>query len=171
MCADNNLRLGEPIPHSQTVPASMERVWQVISEPGNLVYFHPFCESNPVEIWPGVGSRDKVCYYNGLVLVRDFTNWIEGSGYDLIASAELGLQFKVSWRIIQENSENSSLNLVIQQVLEQDSERKVQQFTRLLAKYLQQVLQGFEYYMRSGERVTRNQFGPHRLFSPAVAEQ
>ena len=102
MSSINNLKLGEPIPYSQVVPASMDRVWQVISEPGNLVYFHPFCESNPVEAWPGVGSSDKVCYYNGLVLERDFTNWIEGSCYNLMASAEEGLQFKVTWRITGE---------------------------------------------------------------------
>ena len=171
MSSNNNLKLGEPIPYSQAVPASMDRVWQVISEPGNLVYFHPFCESNPVEVWPGVGSSDKVCYYNGLVLERDFTNWIEGSGYDLMASAEEGLQFKVTWRITGVNGEKSALNITIQQVIGQDSEKKVNQFNRMLAKYLGQVLQGFEFYMRTGERVTRNQFGSHRLFSPPVAEK
>ena len=57
MCADKNLNLGEPIPHSQAVRTSQEQVWKVISKPGNLEYFHPFCESNPVDNWPGVGSE------------------------------------------------------------------------------------------------------------------
>ena len=168
MCADINLNLGEPIPHSQAVPASQEQVWKVISEPGNLEYFHPFCESNPVDNWPGVGSRDRIFYYNGLVLARDFTDWIEGQGYDLIASADKGLQFKVTWRIFKGNEGYCSLKLTIYQVLGQDNDRKVQQYSRLLAKYLQQVGQGFEYYLRTGEPVTRNQFGAHRLFSPPV---
>jgi hypothetical protein len=167
---DEKLKLGEPIPHSQLVQASRERVWQVISEPGNLVNFHPFCERNPVENWPGVGSRDTIYYYNGLVLVRDFTAWMDRQGYDLIASAEEGLQFKVSWRILSENDGYSTLNLTIRQILDEESERKTQQYARLLAKYLQQVGQGFEYYLRTGERVTRNQFGSHRLFSPPVAD-
>ena len=75
MAAQNQdiLKLGEPISHSQSVPVSREDVWEVISRPGNLVDFHPFCESNPVEVWPGVGSKDKIYYYNGLVLEREFT--------------------------------------------------------------------------------------------------
>jgi hypothetical protein len=163
--------LGDPITHSQSIAACGEDVWQEISKPRNLIDFHPFCEENPVEVWPGSGSKDKIFYYSGLVLERDFTNWIEGIGYDLTASSQDGLQFKVSWRITYEDDYYSTLFLTIRQLLEPDSERKVKQFDRLLTKYLGQVLQGFEYYMRTGERVTRNQFGSHRLFSPPVAEK
>ena len=170
MRADNNLRSGKPIPHSQAVQASQEHVWKVISEPGNLVNFHPFCERNPVDKWPGVGSRDRIFYYNGLVLVRDFTAWFDGQGYDLVASAEEGLKFKVAWRITPIDSQNSELKITIHQVIEGEPDKKVEQFNRLLAKYLQQVLQGFEYYMHTGEQVTRNQFGAHRLFSPPASQ-
>ncbi len=164
-------KLGEPISHSQSVPVSREEVWGVISRPGNLVDFHPFCESNPVEVWPGVGSRDKIYYYSGLVLVREFNAWIEGTGYDLTATSENGMQFKVSWRITPAENNHSSLTLTISQVLEQGSERKMKQFSRLLKKYLIQVGGGCEYFLRTGERVKRNQFGSHRLFSPPVAKQ
>ena len=81
---------------------------------------------------------------------------------------EKGLQFKVTWRILKGNEGHCSLKLTIYQVLDQENDRKVQQYSRLLAKYLQQVGQGFEYYLRTGEAVTRNQFGAHRLFSPPV---
>jgi hypothetical protein len=162
--------LGEPIIHAQSLPACGKDVWQEISKSGNLIDFHPFCEENPVEVWPGKGSRDKVCYYNGLVLEREFTDWIDGVGYDLTASVEDGLKFKVSWRITYEDDYYSTLTLTIRQLLEPGSERKMKQFGRLLEKYLQQVLQGFEYYMRTGKRVSRNQFGAHRLFSPPVSE-
>jgi len=163
--------LGDPITHSQSIAACGEDLWQEISKPGNLIDFHPFCEKNPVEVWPGSGSKDKVCYYNGLVLDRNFTSWIEGTGYDLTASSQDGLQFMVSWRITYEDDYYSTLTLTIRQLLEPGSERKMKQFGRLLEKYLQQVLQGLEYYMRTGKRVTRNQFGAHRLFSPPVAEK
>jgi hypothetical protein len=165
------LNLGEPITHSQPVLVFREKVWEVISRPGNLVDFHPFCRSNPVEIWPGVGSRDKVVYYNGLVLVREFTTWLKGTGYDLIASAQDDMQFKVSWRITTDGDESSALTLTIRQVIGDSSEKRVKLFSRLLEKYLKQVGQGFEYSLRTGERVTRNQFGSHRLFSPPVAKE
>ena len=162
--------LGDPITQSQSIAACGEDLWQEISKPGNLIDFHPFCEGNPVDIWPGSASKDKVCYYNGLVLERDFTNWIEGTGYDLTASSQDGLQFMVSWRIKYKDDYYSTLTLTIRQLLDPSSERKMKQFGRLLEKYLQQVLQGLEYYMRTGTRVTRNQFGAHRLFSPPVAD-
>ena len=166
--SEDALKLGKPISHSQPIPASQERVWEVISRPGNLVDYHPFCQENPVENWPGVGSRDRVIYYNGLILVRDFIDWIDGTGYDLIASAEEDLQFKVTWRISTDGEQNSALNLTIRQHIEHSSEKRTRQFSRLLAKYLKQVGQGLEYYLRTGERVARNQFGSHRLFSPPI---
>jgi len=35
----------------------------------------------------------------------------------------------------------------------------------MLAKYLQSVVMGFEWYVIRGEVVPRNQFGPHPWFS------
>ena len=166
-----NLKLGEPITISQDVEASKEDVWREISKPGNLTDFHPFCQSNPVEKWPGKGSRDKIYYYSGLVLVREFINWVEGDGYDLIASADDGMRFKVSWRITEEEHNQSCLNLSIRPFNMGNSEKRRRQYSRLLGKYLDQVLQGFEYYMRTGKPVTRNQFGSHRWFSPPVPQE
>ena len=171
MLKDFEQFLGEPIPHSIEVRASAERVWKEISKPGNLEDFHPFCKRNPVDSSPGIGSRDKIYYYNGLVLTREFDRWIDGEGYDLIASADDVLKFKVYWRIHAQNNESNRLNITIQQMLEQEDERRARLFTRLLAKYLQQVGQGFEYYIRTGKKVSRNQFGSHRLFSPPVGAE
>ena len=165
------IKLGPPISHNQSVEASQEEVWREISKPGNLTDFHPFCQSNPVEIWPGEGSRDKIYYYSGLILVREFISWIEGDGYDLIASAEGGMQFKVYWRITEEEQGQSCLNLTIHPYIMGNSEKRMRQFSRLLAKYLAQVLHGFEYYMRTGKTVTRNQFGSHRWFSPPIPQE
>ena len=163
--------LGPPITHVQSLPASGEEVWQLISRPGNLTDFHPFCQSNPVEKWPGVGSRDVIHYYSGLVLVREFEAWFEGTGYDLTAKADLGMQFKVYWRINPSDHHHSSLTLTIRQVHQQLSDKKLSQYARLLDKYLQQVGQGIEYYLRTGERVSRNQFGSHRFFSPPIEKR
>lgn len=163
--------IGEPITHSQRVEASKVDVWREISKPGNLTDFHPFCQSNPVEIWPGEGSRDKIYYYSGLVLVREFITWNEGDGYDLIASAVDVMRVKVSWRITEEEHNQSCLNLTIRPYIMDNSEKRMRQYSRLLGKYLGQVLQGFEYYMRTGKPVTRNQFGSHRWFSPPVPQE
>lgn len=164
-------KIGPPITHTQSLPVPAQEVWKLISKPGNLVDFHPFCKSNEVEIWPGIGSRDVIHYYSGLVLVRDFDAWYEGTGYDLIAKAEMGLRFRVCWRINPSEDNHSSLTITIQQFPDQMSEKKLDQYARLLHKYLQQVGQGVEYHLRTGERVTRNQFGSHRFFSPPIEKQ
>lgn len=161
-------KLGPPIPHTQPVPVSSQALWQLIARPGNLVDFHPFVERNPVEVWPGDDARDVIHYYSGLVLVREFDAWYEGHGYDLIASADMGLRYRVTWRISPGDGDHSALTIIIRQFPDQLPEKKVDQYARLLGKYLQQVGQGLEYYLRTGERVTRNQFGSHRFFSPPV---
>ena len=160
--------LGPPITHTQSLPVSAEKAWELISRPGNLEDFHPFCERNPVENWPGVGSKDLIYYYSGLVLVREFEAWYDGTGYDLTASAADDMRFKVTWRIHPGDDQHSSLTLTIKQVDQQLSEKKLEQYARLLNKYLQQVGQGLAFYLRTGERVTRNQFGSHRFFSPPI---
>jgi len=73
----------KPIHHKIRISAPPERGWEIISSPGNLVNFHPYCESNPVERWPGKGSIDSVYYYNGLKFIRQFTDWNDGIGYEL----------------------------------------------------------------------------------------
>ncbi len=34
--------------------------------------------------WPGKGSIDYVNYYNGLKYIREFTDWNNGIGYELL---------------------------------------------------------------------------------------
>ena len=164
-------KLGPPIPRTQPVPVSADDLWQLISRPSNLVDFHPFCESNPVEIWPGVGSRDVIHYYSGLVLVREFDAWYEGTGYDLTATADMGFRYRVFWRINPGEESHSSLTITIRQFTDQLPEKKLDQYARLLDKYLYQVGQGLEYFLRTGERVSRNQFGAHRFFSHPINNQ
>jgi hypothetical protein len=129
--------LGELISHSQSAPVSGEEVWRPISGPGSLVDFHPFCQSKLVEIWPGVGFRDKIYYYSGLVIGREFTNWFEGQGYDLFAEGS-GMQFKVTWCITPSDQDRCSLTITIKQVVRHQSEKRVRQNARLLGKYLKQ---------------------------------
>lgn len=74
----------KPIHYKIRINAPSEKVWDIISSPGNLEYCHPFCESNPVDKWPGKESIDYVNYYNGLKYIRKFTDWKTGIGYELL---------------------------------------------------------------------------------------
>ncbi len=162
-----------PVSVSRPIHAPAGRVWDVISSPGNLNQCHPFVEDNSVDEWPGVGSRDTVHYYSGLTMGRRFTDWIDGLGYDLEIGTRGGQTSRVSWRIRPLSDEQSSLIISIEPYLFQRVPLVFRWFlyriyTRpMLTRYLDCVLQGFEFYIRTGQAVSRNQFGSHRVFSPS----
>ncbi|MCH8070288.1 MAG: hypothetical protein IID16_13640 [Candidatus Marinimicrobia bacterium] len=169
----NNLTKDFLKPVSKTIKiiASTSKVWKVISRAGNVELCHPFCESNPVEKWPGVESVDYVNYYNGLKYQRIFTDWIEGLGYDLLIGRKNGRKSKVVWRINKSDDACSELKITIYP-------HKFSQYPKflkpiiysfyvqpMLSKYLSSVLKGFQWYITQTKPVKKNQFGPHKWFS------
>ena len=57
------------------VEVSAERLWEAISEPGNLNDSHPFCDSNEVISWEDGDRSDRLVYLSGLNYVRRFKTW------------------------------------------------------------------------------------------------
>lgn len=170
--AKSNPSFKWPVSASRHIKAPVEKIWAVISSPGNLVHCHPFCENNPVEKWPGKGSLDSVFYYSGWVYHRHFTEWIDGVGYDLEIGRKKGRKSQVSWRIHKINDSAGDLSIsVFPQGLQQLSVfiRWLPHFVYLrprLTSYLISVVKGFEWYITTGQPVARNQFGSHKWFSP-----
>ncbi|MDK1292926.1 MAG: hypothetical protein QGM46_11440 [Actinomycetota bacterium] len=72
-----------PVGVTQSIAWPSNDVWEAISTPGILELCHPFCQANPVTVWPGAGSLDEVHYFNGMVYERRFLEWIDGVGYSL----------------------------------------------------------------------------------------
>ena len=130
-----------------------------------------FCESNPVDKWPGEGSIDYVHYYNGLKFIRNFTDWNNGFGYELLIGTSKGRKSKVIWLIDKIDNTSSDLNITI---YSHDAKRSPS-FAKpiiyylyikpTLHKYLSSVLKGFRWYITKNERVRKNQFGTHKWFS------
>jgi hypothetical protein len=81
--AARGLELGDAVSVSPIIAAASDRVWQVISQPGQLTRYHPFCQATTVIKWPGVGAKDTVTYDSGIHYERDFVTWIEGMGFDI----------------------------------------------------------------------------------------
>lgn len=161
----------KPIQQKIRIDVSSEKVWEVISSPGNLEYCHPFCESNPVDKWPGKDSIDYVCYYNGSKFVRNFTEWNEGIGYELNIGEKDGRKSKVVWWIDKIDDTSSYLNITIypHDITRYPSFVKpiiyYLYIKPSLHKYLSSVLRGFQWYITTGKRVRKNQFGTHKWFS------
>ena len=156
------------------INASAKEVWHVISTPGHLSYCHPFCHSNDVEKWDGVGSIDRIKYYNGLLLTRIFTQWDESKGYELIIGRGAYASAKVKWELKSLDSNLSELKISINMqpsiILKKYPRISQILLTKLylvpqMKRYVQSVVNGFKFFLEKGTPVTKNQFGNHKMFS------
>lgn len=160
-----------PVAATQPVAAPAEKVWEVISRPGNLELCHPFCEKNPVKVWPGPESRDEVHYLSGWIYERHFRQWIEGVGYDLEIGRPGGAKSTVSWRISAIDPQNCILTITVYPYLLQNIPVVIRWLPHVLGlrprlkSYLESVVRGFEWYVTRGDPVPRDQFGKHLWFS------
>jgi len=160
-----------PISVTRKIETSPQNIWVAISSPGNLEDCHPFCESNPVDEWPGIGARDTIHYYSGWVLMREFINWTDGVGYDLTIGRKGGRKSFVSWRITQEKKNLSALSIMIYPHILQNIPVAIRWIPHIasvrptLHRYLESVVSGFEWFITTGKPVQKNQFGSHRWFS------
>jgi len=163
-----------PVSVSRKIKASPQKIWSIITNPGNLEDCHPFCKKNPVYEWPGAGSRDAIYYYSGWVMHREFTNWIDGKGYDLLIGREDGRKSYVSWQITDEGKE-ARLSISICPHSLQNVPIIIRWIPHLaviqpaLHRYLESVLKGFEWFITTGNSVRKNQFGSHKWFSNNTA--
>ena len=167
----NDEKFLKPVSLNIKIDVSVQKVWEVISKPSNLELYHPFCETNPVEKWPGNNSIDYVNYYNGLKFKRIFTDWIEDQGYSLLIGKENGRKSKVIWKISKTDDLSSELEITIYPHDIIRYPNGIKQLIHLfyikpmLRKYLASVLTGFKTYLKNGEPISKNQFGTHRWFS------
>ena len=160
-----------PVAVEQSIAVSAQRLWDAISTPGNLELCHPFCSSNPVQVWPGPESRDEVHYLSGWILERRFVHWLEGVGYDLEIGRCGGEKSFVSWRIAPIDDQNCTLRITVYPHILQRVPLVIRWLPHMLRvrpmlrKYLQSVVGGFDWYVTCGEPVPRNNFGSHPWFS------
>ena len=150
--------------------SSKSKVWEIISSESNLEKFHPFCKTNEVVMWDGENSIDKVEYYNGRKLRRNFTRWLEGKGYDLIIGDSRGNDSVVSWRLEGDDS-TSSLSINVKTYIFNKGSKIIKFIPFFLyvkpklVSYLDSVLYGLKFYTENNKIVRKDQFGSHSWFS------
>jgi hypothetical protein len=156
-----------PSPESVTshvdIAAAVSGVWDLLATPGHLEECHPFCRENPVFSWNDEDRRDGVIYFSGLVLHRRLFDWQEGRSFDLhIGPPGEAPTNLVQWRL--EPARGGAATWLTVTVLPLGGRLQ----RAILHSYLDSVVRGVRYRVETGQRVRRNQFGPHRVFSPAV---
>jgi hypothetical protein len=160
-----------PVAVALPIATPAEKVWDAISLPGNLELCHPFCAENPVQVWPGEGSRDEVHYLSGWVFERRFCRWIDGVGYDLEIGRRGGRSSFVSWRIRPRTKRECTLRIAVYPHSLQHIPAAIRwlphmlRLRPMLKKYLSSVVRGVDWCVIRGEEVPRDQFGSHPWFS------
>jgi len=172
--ADPLQRFKWPVSASRTIAVPASKIWEVISSPGMLPLYHPFCEKNPVHEWPGADSHDEIHYFNGVVLARRFSDWYDEVGYDLEIGRSGGRTSFVSWRVATIKERRSSIKITIYPHALQHVPTIARWFPHIvrlrpqLRSYLQSVVKGLDWFITQRQPVRRNQFGAHPWFSPVV---
>ena len=156
---------------SQEFPFGKKQLWQLISKGGNLNQSHPFCKENNVIAWDENNHTDRLVYLNGLTYIRQFLNWNEDNGYDLIIGTEEGPQSYVIWEISEISENKSSLTITVYPYLLEKMNKIISFLPFIiyirpkLKNYLKSVLNGFFYFSSTGKSVPRNYWGKHSWFS------
>lgn len=172
--AGDGYKMMEPIIGRVAVAAPRTDVWAAISPAGNLTNIHPFCERNEVNVWDGARSRDHVYYYSGVHYQREFCDWLDGVGYDLVLGPPGARTALVRWRITPSDGDTNGSDFTIKVValLRDDvpaTEREhyaEHMIRRPLPSYLDSVVRGTGYFAETGTPVRKNQFGTHPIYSP-----
>jgi hypothetical protein len=170
--ASAGLELGTPVSLARVIAAPAAGLWKMISAPGQLPNYHPYCKVNEVMSWPGPGSRDGVTYHSGRYMQRDFMYWREGIGYDLQIGPPPRKSSWVSWRIRPLGEGASELSIQVTPILESRLPASTKQayeatfFGKIVEVYLDHLLRGAEHFVLTGTPVRPRQFGAHPIYAP-----
>jgi len=170
--AQRGLELGEHVRVARTIQAPAADVWKVISNPGQLPKYHPYCRENNVYQWPGVGSRDGVTFHSGLYAERDFMCWREGAGYDLQIGPPPRKVAWSSWNIRPLGEAQSEMSIMDTPILEShllETTKKIfvqTYFGKNIEVYLDGLLRGVEQFVMTGQAVKPRQFGTDPVYAP-----
>ena len=162
-----------PIEATTDIAVTAADVWAAISEAGNLTNVHPFCASNPVDSWPGPGSRDHVHYHGGIHYQRDVLDWRDGVGYDLAVGPPSDQIAIAHWWIEPTGPSACRFGIEVTSFVRSDVDVEARAryedtvIKGAIPPYLDAVVRGVAHYSETGTPVVRNQFGPHDIYSPA----
>jgi hypothetical protein len=170
--ASAGLELGTPIWMGRAIAAPAADVWKMISTPGQVHKYHPYCKANEVRRWPGPGSCDGLTYHSGLFMQRDFMLWHEGIGYDLLIGPPPRKSSWISWRIRRIGEGESELSLQVTPILESHLLAPIKRafeetyYGKSIELYLDHFLRGAEHFVLTGVPVQPRQFGAHPVYAP-----
>ena len=156
--------------YEMKIDSSVASIWEIITKPKNLELVHPFCKSNETINWPGVGSKDILIYHSGLKYIREFLTWDKEKGYSLLIGEKNKDRSYVVWKIFKRGNDNH-LKITVYPYFLRDYPKLVSflpyhlLIIPKLTEYLKNVVRGIDWYLKTGKKIEKNQFGKHSWFS------
>ena len=101
-----------PVSFEQEIDTSLSRLWEIISTPGHLEQFHPYCKKNEALKWPGIKSQDLLTYLNGKTYKREIIEWNVKESFSLVIGEIDGPKSLVKWKF-KDNRKNTKVKITV----------------------------------------------------------
>ena len=153
------------------VNVSKKNLWGIITEPGHLNNYHPFCKDHEVSKWDGVGCKDVSKSYTGKTINREIVEWESEESYRIKMKNEDKHDTKVQFKILEKDSQ-VYFKVTLESNAYRDNPRPLWYPIAYLLivpsykKYYNSLLRGLKFYAETGKKVKKNQFGSHKKYSP-----
>jgi hypothetical protein len=167
---DYKLEFFRNVSHKVILKCNIEKIWKIISTKSCLENYHPFCKRNQTIDWNQKKHVDEIEYLNGKLFRRNFINWYEKKGFDLLINQKNKPYSFVSWRI-RSIDKHSEVSIKIHPYLFNKRFKYMNAIPfhvvvkPMLKVYLESVLKGLKIYAEDNKRIKNNHFGRHLWFS------
>ena len=107
-----NYRSQWPVSFEQEIDSSLSTLWEIVSKPGHLEHFHPYCKKNEAIKWPGLKSQDILTYLNGKTYKREIIEWNVNESFTLVIGEIDGPKSLVKWEF-KDNRQNIKVKITV----------------------------------------------------------
>ena len=159
-----------PVSFEQEIDSTLSRLWEIISKPGHLKQFHPYCKKNEALRWPGQESQDLLTYLNGKTYKREVIEWNVNESFSLLIGEIDGPKSLVNWKF-RDNRQNVIVKITVYPHLLINWPNFFSYLpykcyiTPQLRRYLKVVLSGLKQYAEKDEIIEENILVNHPWFS------
>ena len=159
-----------PVSYELEIDTTLSSLWEIISNPGHLEQFHPYCKKNEAIKWPGKDSQDLLTYLNGKTYKREIVDWNVNDSFSLLIGEINRPKSYVKWQF-NENKNKSKVKISVYPHLLINwpiffSYLPYKFYIKpQLKKYLKAVLYGLKHYAEKNEIIEENKIASHSWFS------
>ena len=166
----NKYRSQWPISFEQEINASSSKLWEIISKPGHLEQFHPYCKKHEAVKWPGIDSQDFLTYLNGKIYKREILEWNVKQSFSLVIGEIDGPKSFVKWQF-KDNRMNCKVKITVYPHLLIKWPKFISYIPYILyikpqlKNYLKAVLHGLKHHAEKEKIIEENIQAKHPWFT------